>query len=85
MYSGYLLFCGKTAFGECLSKRLYACTDEHKNEVRTIRKGSVLFMYNPETRTLIGPFTAASEGATRIETGAWTSKVDETPPQQTSN
>ena len=34
-------------------------------------------MYNPETRTLVGPFTSASEGAKRIETGAWTSKIDE--------
>ena len=34
-------------------------------------------MYNLETRNLIGPFTAATEGATRIETGTWTSEVDE--------
>jgi hypothetical protein len=34
-------------------------------------------MYNTDTRTLVGPFTAASEGAARIETGAWTSEIDE--------
>ena len=77
MYSGYVLFCGKTTFGQCLSKRLYTCADSFKDEVAGIRRGSVLFMYNPETRTLVGPFTAASEGAKRIETGAWTSKIDE--------
>ena len=34
-------------------------------------------MYNPETKTLVGPFTAAAEGATKIETGTWDSDVDE--------
>ena len=77
MYSGYILFCSNTAFGKCLSKRLYTCADSHKDEVATIPRGSVLFMYNPETQTLVGPFTAASAGATRIETGTWTSTVDE--------
>ncbi len=77
MYSGYVLFCGKTTFGQCLSKRLYTCADSHKDEVARIKRGSVLFIYNPETKALVGPFTAASEGATRIETGAWTSKIDE--------
>ncbi len=43
----------------------------------TIKRGSVLFMYNSENQTLVGPFTAASEGATRIETGAWNSTIDE--------
>jgi hypothetical protein len=77
MYSGYVLFCDKAGFGECLSKRLYNCADNHKGEVAKIKKGSVLFMYNSEKQTLIGPFTAANEGATRMETGTWTSKIDE--------
>jgi hypothetical protein len=77
MYSGYVLFCNKTTIGQCLSKRLYACSDERKAEIGEVKKGSVLFMYNTETRMLVGPFTAASEGATRIETGAWTSEIDE--------
>jgi hypothetical protein len=77
MYSGYLLFCGKTTFGECLSKRLYTCIDSYKDEVAGIKRGSVLFMYNVETKTLVGPFTAATQGATRIETGAWSSEIDE--------
>jgi hypothetical protein len=77
MYSGYVLFCNKTTIGQCLNKRLYTCADERKDEVQEVKKGSVLFMYNTETRTLVGPFTAASQGATRIETGAWTSEIDE--------
>jgi hypothetical protein len=44
--------------------------------VETIKKGSVLFMYNPQNQSLVGPFTAASEGATRIETGTWLSEIN---------
>ncbi len=77
MYSGYVLFCGKSEFGKCLSNRTYSCTDKQGDEVASIKKGSVLFIYNPDDKTLVGPFTAASEGASRIETGAWTSHIDE--------
>ncbi len=77
MYSGYILFCSNMTFGKCLNKRLYTCADTHTDEVATIPRGSVLFLYNPESRTLVGPFTAAEKGATRIETGTWSSAVDE--------
>ncbi len=56
---------------------MFTCADEKTNEVNAIPKGSVLFMYNTDTKSLIGPFTAASEGASRIETGTWTSEIDE--------
>ncbi len=77
MYSGYVFFCGNTTVGACVTKKLYTCADTQKDEVANIQKGSVLFFYNPQTKSLIGPFTAASGGAERIETGAWTSEVDE--------
>jgi len=77
MYSGYVLTCSNTALTQCVSKRQYTCTDSHKGEVETISKGSVLFIYDPVSKNLIGPFTAASAGASRIETGAWSTKIDE--------
>jgi hypothetical protein len=77
MYSGYLLLCNNLSFGECLSKRKYACSDKFTDEISKIKANSVLFMYNSEKDTLVGPFTAASEGATRIETGTWDSDIDE--------
>jgi hypothetical protein len=77
MNSGYVLFCGKTAFAQCLSRKLFTCAGEAAEDIKPIRKGSVLFIYNTDTKNLVGPFTAASEGAQRIETGAWTSKIDD--------
>jgi len=77
MYSGYVLFCNKMTLGQCVSKRQYTCSDKHNDEVEAIKQGSILFMYDPEAKTLLGPFTAAEEGASRIETGAWSTKIDE--------
>lgn len=76
MYSGFVLFCEKSSFGQCVSRRLYKCSDTYKGKPEIIKRGSVLFMYDPQSKTLVGPFTAASEGATKIETGAWRSEVD---------
>jgi hypothetical protein len=77
MYSGYVLFCNKVTMGQCVSKRQYTCSDTHKDEVESIKRGSILFMYDPDAKTLLGPFTAAEEGASRIETGAWSTLINE--------
>jgi hypothetical protein len=71
MNNGYVLFCGQIAFERCISKRLYSCSDSHKDEVSKMKPGSILFIYNNQTDSLVGPFTAAEEGATRVETGTW--------------
>jgi hypothetical protein len=76
MNTGYVLFCGQVTFDQCLSKRLYSCSDQHKDEVATIKRGSVLFIYNTQTDLLVGPFTAANEGATHIERGTWHSTIN---------
>ncbi len=77
MYSGYVLTCSKTALAQCVSQKQYACADRQKDEVAAIKKGAILFFYNSTAKNLIGPFTAASSGASRIETGAWSSRIDE--------
>jgi hypothetical protein len=45
--------------------------------MQKVKRGSVLFMYDSEDKSVVGPFTAAGEGASRIETGAWRSEIDE--------
>ncbi len=77
MYSGFVLFCNKTTLRQCLSRRLYTCADSHTEDLREVKRGSVLFLYDSDTKNLVGPFTAADEGASRIETGAWRSEIDE--------
>ena len=77
MNSGYVLFCGSPSFGQCLSRRIYTCAGKEAEGVKKIPKNAVLFVFNPDSKALVGPFTAASEGASRIETGTWTSTIDE--------
>ncbi len=76
MNTGYVLFCNKKSLTQCLSRRLFACEGEYAGEVKMVPKGAVLFVYNDESKTLIGPFTAASKGASKIETGTWNSEID---------
>jgi hypothetical protein len=77
MNTGYVFFCGESAIAACLSKRAYTCAANQKNEAAAIKRGTILFFYNTEIDSLLGPFTAASEGAQTMETGTWRSTVNE--------
>jgi hypothetical protein len=37
----------------------------------------VIFLYNLDNKSLLGPFTALSEGGRTVDTGAWTMNIDE--------
>jgi hypothetical protein len=57
----YLFFCTKSTMDECLSKRLFGNSQRHWDQVRKIRPGATLFLYNLDTGCLHGPFKAASK------------------------
>jgi hypothetical protein len=42
-----------------------------------IKAGSVIFLYNINDKSLLGPFTALSEGVGAVDTGAWAMDIDE--------
>jgi predicted transcriptional regulator len=42
-----------------------------------IKVGSIIFLYNTDDMSLLGPFTALSEGGGTVDTGAWAMKIDE--------
>jgi hypothetical protein len=76
MYDGYVFLCNKQTQQECLSTKHYTCMSEHNKPSETIKEGSVIFLYNVETRNLLGPFTALTEGADELDAGAWRMDVD---------
>jgi len=41
-----------------------------------IKEGSVIFLYNIDNRSLLGPFTALEEGGTKLDAGTWRMDVD---------
>jgi len=77
MYAGYVLLCNDTSQKECLRRKRFTCSGKLARTVKEIQRGSVLFLYNADTQTLTGPFTADSEGGTNLEPGTWRETVDE--------
>jgi hypothetical protein len=76
MYDGYVFFCTKTSQQACLSNRRYTCADEKTKPDEKIKEGSVIFLYNTDEKTLLGPFTALTEGAKELDDGAWAEDID---------
>jgi hypothetical protein len=81
MYNGYVFFCSKTDVQQCLSAKRYTCTSKSK-PAEPIKEGSVIFLYNTDDKTLLGPFTALTEGADELDAGTWTMEIDEHIPSE---
>jgi hypothetical protein len=76
MYDGYVFFCNEASQQQCLSNKRYTCADEKtKPAEEQIKIGSIIFLYNIDNKSLVGPFTALSEGD-ELDAGAWAMDVD---------
>jgi hypothetical protein len=76
MYDGYVFFCNKTSLQQCLNDKRYTCADEKiKPTEDQIKTGSIIFLYNLDDKSLLGPFTALPEGD-ELDAGAWAMDVD---------
>jgi hypothetical protein len=76
MYDGYIFFCNKTSLQECLSNKRYTCADKiTKPAEEKIKIGSIVFLFNIDNKSLLGPFTALPEGD-ELDAGAWAMDVD---------
>lgn len=80
MYEGYVLFCNKKTQHECLTKKLYTCADQKTPS--TIRVGDIVFLYNVDSRSLIGPFTALTPRGDELDSGAWAMDIEEHVPSE---
>ena len=82
MYDGYVFFCTKTSQQQCLSNKRYTCADEKtKPKEEEIKAGSVIFLFNLDDRSLLGPFTAMRE-EDELDAGAWTMDVNTNIPSE---
>ncbi|MCW3982884.1 MAG: hypothetical protein NWE96_02695 [Candidatus Bathyarchaeota archaeon] len=76
MYDGYVFLCNKTTQQQCLSHKRYVCTDKATQPPQPIKEGSVIFLFNTDDKSLLGPFTALTEGGGKLDAGAWTMDID---------
>jgi hypothetical protein len=76
MYDGYVFFCTKESQQQCLSNKRYTCADEKtRPKEEEIKIGSIIFLFNLDDKSLLGPFTALAEGD-ELDAGAWAMDVD---------
>ena len=76
MYDGYVLFCNDASQQKCLSKKRYSCAAKENPHLAEIKSGTVVFLYNTDNKTLLGPFTTLDEGD-ELDAGTWVMDVDE--------
>ena len=76
MYDGYLLLCNKDSQQQCLSRKRYTCAKNESASLEEIKAGTVVFLYNTDDKSLLGPFTTLPEGD-ELDAGTWVMEVDE--------
>jgi hypothetical protein len=76
MYDGYVLFCNNASQQQCLSKKRYTWAPKESAHLEEIKAGTVVFLFNTDNKTLLGPFTTLSEGD-ELDAGTWVMDVDE--------
>ncbi len=82
MYDGYVLFCNKNTQQQCLSRKRYTCVDKKTKPNQPIKENSIIFLYNVDDKSLLGPFTSLTEGADELDAGAWAMDVDKHIPSE---
>lgn len=75
MYAGYVFFCNDTSFKECLKQKRLSCPRE-KGVDQEIGADAVVFLFNKDSNTLVGPFTAEGSAKIDLEPGTWAEEVD---------
>ena len=74
MNQGYVFPCEAESLKSCLRSRLFTCSGETANE---IGPGYLVFFFNANSDTLVGPFTASGSSRTGPQPGAWTEVIDQ--------
>ncbi len=77
MYVGYVFLCSADSVAGCLKHKLFTCSGENVKIVREMEAGSIVFLLNADSNTLVGPFTAASSTKAGIEPGGWKEVIDD--------
>lgn len=70
--TGHLCLSSHFTQKECFQRKLFGHSKKQLRIVERIKKGSPIFLFNTDSKALMGPFIAASDGAYNIEPDAWT-------------
>ena len=75
MQTGYVFLCSNASMTKCIRNKRFSCSGKQIKVTQELETNSVIFLFNDETKTLLGPFTVVKkpEG---LEKGTWYSSVD---------
>ena len=76
MYVGHVFLCDADALKDCVKRRLFTCSGDNVQVVREMEVGSIVFLLNMVSNTLVGPFTAAGHSGIGLKPGGWREVVD---------
>jgi|SRR5271157_674166 len=71
MYDGHVFLCDAGSLKDCMRNKLFTCSGENVTKVRELEVGSIVFLFNMRTDTLVGPFTATGSTGAGLEPGSW--------------
>jgi hypothetical protein len=75
MYAGYVFLCNNASLKECVGQKRLSCPSEQSIN-QEVGIDSLVFLFNKDSDTLVGPFTVVSSARTGLEPGTWTQDID---------
>ena len=76
MQIGYVFLCSNASMTECMRNKRFSCSGKQVNVYKELEMNTIIFLFNDETDTLLGPFTVV-QGPEDLEKGTWYSSVEE--------
>lgn len=76
MQTGYVFLCNNASMTECIRNKRFSCSGGQVKVTKELDVNTVIFLFNDQTETLLGPFTVV-HGTGGLEKGTWYSSVDE--------
>ena len=61
---------------ECMRNKRFSCSGKQVKVYKELEMNTIIFLFNNETDTLLGPFTVV-QGPEDLEKGTWYSSVEE--------
>jgi hypothetical protein len=76
MYVGHVFLCDAGSVKDCVKRKCFTCTGEKVQIVSEMEVGSIVFLLNLDSNTLVGPFTATGSSGTGLKPGSWREVTD---------
>ena len=76
MYEGHVFLCDAGSVKDCMKRKRFTCSGEKVEIVSRMDVGSIVFLFNMDSNTLVGPFSVSGSSETDLQPGAWTDVTD---------